>query len=85
MYVDVKVTTWERMKIPKDLENEVVNMLKDGYSVMDVIYKYDELNTEPLDVELHELSVEENGGAPTIEIFDTEKIEKIWDNTEIVD
>ena len=85
MYVDVKVTTWERMQVPKELENKVVNMLVDNYTVMDVIHRYPDLTTEPLDVEVHELTIDENGGAPTIEIFDTELIEKIWDNTKNTD
>jgi len=79
MNIDIKVTSWERITIPEQIEKEVVKMLKDGHSIMDIIGKYKDLYVEQLEYTSEFLEVEDNGGNPTVELLDDEG-EIIWDN-----
>ena len=87
MYADFKITIWERIIIPEDLEKEFVILAKTGkiYSVDSasilgnrILEKYELLlDTSSI------IKPENNGGAPTIEIHSNEnelKDKIIWDN-----
>ena len=90
MYIDFKITMWERIHVPNGIEDELVNKIKSGeitstnecYGVFggDIDNHYELL----LDTS-EDMSPEENSGFPTIEIH-TDPIsvyegdEIIWDN-----
>jgi hypothetical protein len=71
MDFDFKVTTWERIRVPKEKEQEVLKAIEDGkVTCANDIYGICD------DAELHEIdglaseqmSIEENDGQSTIEV-----------------
>lgn len=90
MYLDCKITTWERIELPPDisdalkakiiiaLENGVITNGSDLYAfVEDNGGDTYDLECNTLDCQ-EPLSLRENGGQPTLELFSGNK--KIWDN-----
>ena len=79
MSVDVKVTTWQRIKIDSEAtEEQVLNVLKNGshFNLWDDEIAYD---VEQLTDTEEELTPEENNGCSTIEVYNDEGA-LIWEN-----
>lgn len=87
MYIDFKITTWERVHIgDESLKDRIVAALKSGEitSANDVFALDKDADREILyDVE-EQMTVEENGGCSTIEAYEGEAIllyengERLW-------
>lgn len=79
--LDVKFSVWERVEFDnEDQMNEILEKLKSkelvtGYDVMAYIENY----SDTLEETLEELSLEDNGGSPTMEILD-DNGDVIWHN-----
>ena len=75
MYIDFKITTWERIRIEDEsLKDEIVTALKSGeITSADDVFELDkDAYREVLyDVE-EQMTVEENGGFSTIEAYEDE-------------
>jgi len=71
MYIDFKITTWERVEIPQELEAVVKNELAQGNitSAIDLFDLDDSMKCEKLPDFDEPMSPEENGGQPTIEAY----------------
>jgi len=77
MHIDFKITTWERVKIPKEKEAEVLKLLKEG-KVTSSSDLYDQSESEGYinyDCEQlvdtsESLTPEENGGSSTTEVWE---------------
>lgn len=91
MHIDFKVTCWERVEIPKEHEEKVKQALKEGKinSANDVFnLDYDmSLDCDMLLDTSEQLSIEENGGYSTVEVWEqvkapTEPMEITWKNGE---
>ena len=82
--LDIKFSVWERVEFESEEQmNDVLEKLKSkelvtGYDVMEYIESY----SEPIDDTLEELSLEDNGGSPTMEIMD-DNGNIIWHNGKI--
>ena len=84
MYIDFKVTCWERVKIDDSIKDDVLNKLKLGVisSSSDLFDHYsDELFTfdNNMDDTAEQMSVEENNGMSTIEVFEANFLD-LWNN-----
>lgn len=74
MYIDFKITTWERVYVPDEQKDNVLELLKnktiessnDMYNELDA----EQLSLEKLDEVEEQMTVEENGGMSTIEAFE---------------
>ena len=77
-YLDFKVTTWKRIHFKDDQDlNQIIDDLNKGYTP----YEIESEECENLyDVEEF-ISVNENDGCSTIEIYEDDKL--IWDNSYI--
>lgn len=90
MYIDFKVTMWERIYVPKDQEQKVKELVKKGHITNgDDVYQWfadnDEeqvqnLVNETLYDTSEQMTPEENGGSSTLEAFIDGKI--IYQNGE---
>ena len=71
-HVDVKVTIWGRLHFTDDADmNKVIEVIKNSHSTNDVCDEiFGFLIYEVLYDTEEELSVNDNGGNPTIEVFD---------------
>lgn len=83
MYIDFKITTWDRVHILSQDEEEVRLAIKNGeltsqqdFNLLDV-----EGSWEKLDDVDEQMSVEENGGNATVEVWENDD-EKIYTNLE---
>ena len=75
MYIDFKITTWERIHIEDEsLKDKIVTALKSGeITSADDVYEFDkDANREPLYGVEEQMTVEENGGFSTIEAYEDE-------------
>lgn len=79
MHVDFKITIWERVEIPEEFEEEILEKIKDGTiaSANDLFgYQpkdgkgYLDLDCEKLDDTSEQMTVEENGGCSVVEVWD---------------
>lgn len=80
MHVDFKITTWERINIPEEKEEEVLNLIQSGEIVtgVDLADYLGDCDIEHL-MEVDEyMSPEENGGCSTIEAYNNNKM--VWEN-----
>lgn len=83
-----KVTTWETIKVPKDLESLLLEEVKSGkIESGNEIYHFlgeitDEIYSDLLQDCTEQMSIEENGNNATIEVleFEKEKVKTIWSN-----
>ena len=89
MQVDFKVTTWERINVPSEHEEKVIEKLQNGeiqnandlseyLESLDCWGVYDGILEETSE----QMSVEENDGCSTIEAIDDGGID-IWKNSKI--
>ena len=78
-YIDYKVTSWERV-ILDDEENLdlVIKQIKMGESPGSIVTATDPYY-QSLDETIEEMSLKDNDGQPTIEIYHDTKL--IWNNT----
>lgn len=77
MYIDFKITTWERVHIEDEfLKDRIVAALKGGEitSANDVFALDENAGHEVLDEAESQMTVEENGGYSTIEAYEGEDI-----------
>ena len=81
MYVDFLIQTWERVWVPEDMEPEVVEKVKNGEitnsnGIFELHREYDDIPSPAVsqltDLE-RSVSLEENDGWATIEIYDNEE------------
>jgi penicillin V acylase-like amidase (Ntn superfamily) len=82
MYIDFKITAWERVTIPDELKTEVLRKLKSG-EITSSNTLYNAVDCEDLFYQIQDdsgsqLSVEENEGDETICAYD--EMEEIFSN-----
>lgn len=77
MDFDFKITTWERVTVSEDQEEKVLQAIKEGKiesaeDVFNFLAEEGDMNVEcrKLDDCDEQMTVEENGGSATIEVFD---------------
>jgi len=72
MDVDFKITTWERIRVPKDKEAEVLSLLDSGKitNANELIDVLDDASCEILIETEEQMTPQENGGSSTIEALD---------------
>jgi len=78
MHIDFKISTWERVEIPEEYEEEIRAKIKDGsITSANQVFNYEtgdgiiaDLQCNKLDDTDEQLSVEENGGNSTIEVWE---------------
>ena len=84
MQVDFKITTWERVEIPQEYQDQVIEALKSGEvsTAEDLIQLLAEATYEGVIAETDEqMTPEDNGGCSTIDVLDEEG-NTIWKNAE---
>ena len=79
-YIDIKTTVWERYYIPDDVE---IPKIKSGENIQDFLddNEFWDWECESLLETSEWMSVEDNGGNATMEMYD-ENYKIIWDNVE---
>ena len=78
MHIDFKVTTWERVEILEEKKEHVLKLLKEGkvscsndlYNEQSESEGYTNYNCELLIDTSEQMSVEENKGSSTIEVWE---------------
>lgn len=81
MHVDFKITTWERINVPEEKEEEVLKLMQSGEieTGADLADYLGGCDIEHL-LEVDEyMTPEENGGFSTIELYQNN--EMTWQNT----
>lgn len=75
-YIDIKITTWERYWFPNDTNmQEIKEKIKKGYKPWDIA----ESSVGEVVEDVSEvMTIEENGGLPTLEIY--QDCEVIYNN-----
>lgn len=86
MHIDFKITTWDRVHILKKDESVILKAIENGeletmeeFNALGVDGSWEKLD----DVDIH-MTVEENNGAPTLEVW-MNNDEKIHVNSEEVE
>ena len=83
VHIDYKCTMWCKLKFPKDTDIEKIKeKLNQGMFALEVAYdsqEFDNVKWESIDEREEQLSVNENNGHPTIELYQNHKL--IWDNS----
>lgn len=82
MHIDFKISTWERVEIPSELEQEVLEAIKTGKitSTSDLVDKYS-LDWDKMEETDEQLIPADNDGQSTIEVFQNKGDSKaIWMN-----
>lgn len=75
MYIDRKITIWERMKFRDEEEfKQAIQILKDTNNISEVDNQNFEIEYEPLFDTTEEMTVEENGGSSTVEAFNNTEL-----------
>lgn len=83
MYIDFKITTWERIHIKDEsLKDKIVAALKSGeITSADDVFEFDEeAYIETLYEVESQMTVEENGGCSTIEAYEDKTL--LYENGE---
>ena len=72
MHVDFKITTWERVEVPKEHEEEILSKIKDGTitSANDMFDHLDDITCEKLTDVDEQMTPQENGGCSTVEVWE---------------
>lgn len=84
MYVDVKVTIWQRIYLMENetvTEQEVIEMLKENDPYMGCLWediRFDP-RKESIDETEEHITVKDNGGCSTVELYD-DFGKLIWEN-----
>jgi len=85
MYIDFKISTWERVRIDDSIKEEVLTKLRSGeISSSSDLYRFytdDKFSFDPdiIYETSEQLSPEENNGMSTIEVYDNNHSD-IWNN-----
>ena len=87
MYVDVKVTVWQRIKLNEDEDvsaEDVIEMLKLHEPYMDFLWdeKKFSIDWDTITDTEEYLPAEENGGQSTVELYDNDG-KLLWNNQTI--
>ena len=70
MEFDFKITTWERVTVEPEHEEQLLRLIKEGtITSANDVYEYFDANCEQLDDVGEQMTVEENGGSSTIEVL----------------
>lgn len=85
MYLDFKVTSWERLYIPEELSKQVEEKLKSGeiQTANDVIGLFGDRGVDYegiIEGVEEQMTVEENGGSSTIELIEDDGEDPIFKN-----
>ena len=79
MHVDFKVTTWERVEIPEEHKEKVKQAIKNGkVESANDLFNLDlemQLDCEMLQDTSEQLTVDENKGCSTIEIWENDSLD----------
>jgi hypothetical protein len=72
MEFDFKITTWERVTVPKEFEEKVLDGIKDGSitSAEDIFNLDIDADCNKLDDVDEQMTVDENGGCATIDVLE---------------
>ena len=69
MNFDFKITTWERVTVEPEHEEQLLRLIQEGtITSANQVFHYFDANCEQLDDVGEQMTVEENGGASTIEV-----------------
>ena len=88
-YIDVKTTVWERFHFEDDMDmNKIIDILKTaliGIEPIELLVDEELLfqESETLAETSVYMTVEENSGYSTIEVYTKDNTESIWDNGKI--
>ena len=81
MNFDFKITTWERVRVPEEYEQEILKAIEDGKidSAEDILDYLETKNNydfsySKLDNADEQMTVEENGGNTTIEVMENGEV-----------
>ena len=83
MYIDFKITNWERIDIPKGYESKVKELIEKGYITCgDDLYDWFRDNNEEAYLNLScqnldcntQMTLEENSGESTIEAYENNEL-----------
>jgi hypothetical protein len=83
-YIDFKITTWERVSVPDDQLDEIIEQIKNGEinSSSDLCDECEDASFEgTIDETAEQMSPSENDGQSTIEAFKDDG-ESVYDNGE---
>lgn len=86
MHIDFKITTWERVEIPPELEEVVTAKIKASVitcsnDIWDIL-NGDDCNCDIIDGTSQQMSLKENEGFATIEIFENNGDDPLYKNGE---
>lgn len=85
MYADFKISTWERVEIPPELEEEFIQAVKDGkIETAEDCFRHlssDDLKCDVLDDTSTVITPAMNEGADTMEVFN-DSHEMIYNNVD---
>lgn len=81
-HVDFKITTWERIELKDSQVEQVEKLIKEGKvsSASDMWSYFNEISCFKLSEVDEPMTVEENQGNPTVELFDADG-NTVCDNT----
>ena len=70
MEFDFKITTWERVTVEPEHEEQLLRLIKEGtITSANDVYEYFDADCNKLDDADEQMTVEENGGSSTIEVL----------------
>ncbi len=83
MHIDFKITTWERVIVPNNLKDEVLQAIKDEkITSSNGLHDWLSENGHEVDTEYsiipeveEKMTVEENGGFSTIEVWENDSLD----------
>lgn len=84
MFFDFKITTWERIRVPEESEEEVLEKIKSGeITSANGVVEFDPNSTiERLDNADTQLTPSQHGGQATIEVLTNDNKETLFTNEE---
>lgn len=89
MYIDFKITQWERVRIPDEIGADIPLKVRKGEITCagDIFKQYNDGDFffEPISDTDEQMEVSENGGSPTIEVYGEDPVHHDWlicDNTD---
>lgn len=87
MDFDFKVTTWERVTVPEEHEEQVLRLIKEGeITSAEDVFKYEfDANCNKLDDTDVQMTPDENGGNSTIEVVGDNGSHVFWNGNEEMD
>lgn len=88
MRFDFKITAWETVTIPEELQNAVLEKIKKGeinnshemYDFLDVSFNFSDMNLKLNPNYTEAITLHDNQGASTIEVVDESNDSVMWKN-----